>query len=84
MLESLFEILLNGGEIVKGCMDWGTLTFKSYNPVRSLASYIGIYLDMNYINNMLANKREFAKDRVTESKHPNSRQAVAERGEELK
>ena len=75
--------VINGGELVKGCMNWETLTFTSYNPVRSLASYIGIYLDMNYINTALANKRGFNEDRVTESKHPNSRQAVAERGEEL-
>ena len=77
-------LVINGGEIVKGVMDWESLTFTSHYPVRSLASYIGIYLDMNYINTMLMNKREFEKDRVTESKHPNSRQAVAERGEEVK
>lgn len=76
--------IINGGELVKGCMDWGHLVFKSYDPVRSLASYVGIYLDMNYINTALGNKRGFEQDRVTESKHPNSRQAVAERGEELK
>lgn len=76
--------IINGGEIVKGKMDWETLTFTSFNPVRSLASYIAIYLDMNYVNTMLGNKRGFEEDRVTESKHPNSRQAIAERGEELK
>lgn len=76
-------LVINGGEIVKGCMDWETLTFTSYNPVRTLASYIGIYLDMDYVNTALANRRGFAEDRVTESKHPNSRQAVAERGEKL-
>lgn len=77
-------LVINGGEIVKGIMDWGSLTFTSHNPVRSLASYIGIYLDMNYVNTMLANKRGFEKDRVTESKHPNNRQSIAERGEEVK
>ena len=77
-------LVINGGEVVKGCMNWETLTFTSYNPTRSMASYIGIYLDMNYVNTALANKRGFEQDRVTESKHPNSRQAVAERGEELK
>ena len=77
-------LVVNGGEVVKGYMDWERMTFTSYYPVRSLASYIGIYLDMNYVHTMLANKRGFEKDRVTESKHPNSRQAVAERGEEVK
>ena len=77
-------LIINGGEVVKGIMDWEKMTFTSHYPVRSLASYIGIYLDINYINTMLANKRGFEKDRVTESKHPNSRQAVAERGEEVK
>ena len=75
--------VINGGELVKGEMNWDTLTFTSYNPVRTLASYVGIYLDTDYINTALANKRKFNEDRVTESRHPNSRQAVAERGEEL-
>ena len=75
-----FDIcIINGGELVKGVMDWDSLKFKSNNPVRSLASFIGIYLDMNYINTALANKREFEKDRVTLSKHPNSRQAAVEK-----
>lgn len=76
--------IINGGELVKGKMDWETLTFTSNMPTRSLASYIGIYLDMNYVNTSLANKRGFEKDRVTESNHPNSRQAIAKRGEEVK
>lgn len=75
--------IINGGQLVKGRMNWETLKFKSVNPVRSMSSYIGIYVDMNYINTALANKRGFYKDRVGESKHYNSRQAIAKRGESI-
>lgn len=76
-------IVINGGEIVKGSMNWETLTFTSINPVKTLSSFVGLYIDMNYVNTQIANRRGFAQDRVTESKHPNSRQAVAERGESI-
>jgi hypothetical protein len=66
--------VVNGGEVVKGNMNWESLTFTSLYPVRSLASFIGIYLDSNYVTTMLANKRGFAEDRVTLSKHPESRE----------
>ena len=65
--------IVNGGELIKGNMNWETLTFTSDFPTRSLASYIGIYLDMNYINTSLSNKRGFNEDRVTISKHPKNK-----------
>ena len=75
--------IINGGELVKGNMNWETLTFTSVEPVRSLASFIGIYIDMNYVNNTISNRRGLATDRLRDSDHPNSRQAVAERGESV-
>lgn len=75
--------IINGGELVKGTMNWETLTFTSVQPVRSLASFVGIYIDMDYVNNAIAARRGFATDRLRDSDHPNSRQAVAERGESI-
>lgn len=75
--------IINGGQLVKGRMNWETMKFTSVDTVRSRSSYVGIYVDMNYVNTLLANKREFNNDRVTESKHYNSRQAIAERGESI-
>lgn len=75
--------IINGGELVKGTIDWKNMVFKSNLPVRTLGSFVGIYLDTNYMNTVLANKRGFYEDRTTESVHPNSRQAVAERGKSI-
>jgi hypothetical protein len=76
-------LIINGGEVVKGRMDWNTLTFHSINPVMDLANYVGIYVDMDYVTQALTNKRRFLDARVTESNHPNSRQAVAGRGKSV-
>ena len=60
-------IMVNGGEHLVGSMDWQTMTFTSKYPVRSLGTYIGVYLDMEYINNYLICTRESDKNRLQET-----------------
>ena len=58
-------VFYNGGEYIHGTMDWEKRIFTSSNPVRSLATYIGIYMDNNFVNNYITRD---IKTRVEESK----------------
>ena len=46
-------VIKNGGEYIDGKIDWENRVFTSSNPVRSLATYIGIYVDNNLTNSRL-------------------------------
>lgn len=46
-------IFYNGGKYITGKIDWNTMIFKSDSPVRSLGTYIGVYIDNNFVNNYI-------------------------------
>lgn len=49
-------IFYNGGEYITGKFDWERLTFDSTTPARSAGTYIGIYVDNNYVSNFITDK----------------------------
>lgn len=59
-------IFYNGGEYINGSFDWETLTFKSTNPVRSAGTYIGVYIDNDYVSNYILEKTGY-EDRLKKS-----------------
>lgn len=61
---------INGGEHPKGNMDWNTMTYTTSTPVRSNNSYIVIYVDMMYINNYIAQNRDYKEDRLSHTQDP--------------
>jgi len=65
-------IMVNGGEHPVGKMDWNTMTFISNIPVRALGTYIGVYLDMEYINNYIIDTRDGNKNRMQSTKDEDS------------
>ena len=60
-------IFYNNGEYVNGNMDWKTLTFTSTNPVRGLGTYIGVYVDNDFIADYILKENNGYKSRLTES-----------------
>lgn len=46
-------IFYNGGKYITGKIDWNTMIFESDSPVRSLGTYIGVYVDNNFVNNYI-------------------------------
>lgn len=64
--------VVNGGEYLYGNMDWNTFTYTSQQPARSNNSYIAFYIDMMYINNYIAQNREYKEDRLSHSQDPAS------------
>ena len=58
----------NGGEYIVGEFDWEALKFKSLNPVRSAGTYIGIYVDGNFVSNYITKEKTDKKARVSKSK----------------
>lgn len=65
-------VIVNGGDVMSGTMDWNTRTFTSSNPSRTLSSYIGIYIDMSYVNNYIAVERDANKNRMQHTQDPQS------------
>ena len=63
-------IMVNGGEKVFGRMNWETMTFTSAYPVRTTGTFIGVYLDMEYLNNYMICSQDGNKNRIqhTQSK----------------
>lgn len=61
-------IFYNGGEYINGKMDWENLTFTSTNPVRALGTYIGVYVDNDFVADYLLKDNERYGTRVNESK----------------
>lgn len=60
-------IFYNGGEYVNGKFDWGSLTFTSTNPIRSPGTFIGVYVDNDFIADFITQKTGL-KDRLQVSK----------------
>ena len=61
-------IFYNGGEYINGKMDWETFTFTSTNPVKSLGTYIGVYVDNNFVADYLLKDNKRYETRINESK----------------
>lgn len=57
-------VFYNCAEYVAGKMDWENLRFTSYNPVRGIGTYIGIYVDKAYLNNYIIQKNEANTNRL--------------------
>lgn len=49
-------IFYNGGEYIKGKFDWENLCFDSNTIVRSLGTYIGLYIDNNYVSEFITSE----------------------------
>ena len=60
-------IFYNGGEYINGKMDWETLMFTSTNPIRSLGTYIGVYVDNDFVADYLLKDNERYVTRVNKS-----------------
>jgi len=67
-------ILVNGGEVVVGKMDWDKIEFRSLYPIRSQGTYIGIYVDMEYVNDFIMLESDGLKNRMQHSEHPDTRE----------
>jgi hypothetical protein len=61
-------IMVNGAEKVIGKMDWESLTFTSIHPVRNRGTFIGVYLDMEYMNNYILCTKDGNKNRLQHTK----------------
>ena len=60
-------IFYNGGEYIQGKFDWEMLSFDSDMIVRSAGTYIGLYIDNNYVSNFILDKTG-KEDRIKSSK----------------
>ena len=49
-------IFYNGGEYVRGKVDWESLTFTSDDKVRTPGTFIGIYIDKEYVSDFILSK----------------------------
>lgn len=66
-------LLINGGDIIYGNMDWNTMQFTSNNPVKTYGTYIGIYLDLEYINQYVSLERHATQNRIQPTEDPEGR-----------
>ena len=71
--------LINGGETLQGTMDWESLVYTCDHHPRSQGTYIGLYVDKEYINQYILLSRDGQTNRIQPSKHPNSREEQARR-----
>lgn len=60
-------IFYNGGEYINGKMDWESLTFTSTNPIRALGTYIGVYVDNDFVADYLLNDNDRYETRINKS-----------------
>lgn len=60
-------VFFNGGEYIKGKFDWESLTFTSNNPVRSTGTFIGVYIDNDYVNDYILTSINSDKNRIAKS-----------------
>lgn len=59
--------LVNGGKEFNVNMNWETMTLTTKEPITNAGSLIALYVNMDYMNNVLINLREMKKDRITTS-----------------
>lgn len=69
-------IFYNGGEYIDGVFDWSDLKFVSNNPVRSAGTFIGIYIDNDYLSNYILEKSGY-DDRLKKSDKTNGKNKKA-------
>lgn len=67
-------ILVNGGEVIIGKLDWDTMVFTSLDPPKSQGTYIGIYVDMEYVNQYVMLASNGSQNRMQKNNHPDSRE----------
>ena len=60
-------IFYNGGEYISGNFDWSTLTFTSNDYVRGAGTYIGVYVDNDYISDFICKESGY-NNRMQKSK----------------
>ena len=60
-------IFYNGGNYIKGTINWDTMVFSSDEIVTAIGTYIGIYIDKDYLANYSLTQSGY-KDRLKESK----------------
>lgn len=65
-------VFYNGGEYIEGTFDWSSLSFTSKSIVKTPATYIGLYIDNNYIANFITNQT--GKDNRIQSSEKNIRE----------
>ena len=59
-------IFYNNGEYIDGSIDWNSLTFKSKSIVKSSGTYIGIYIDNDFLSDFILSKSGY-NDRIKNS-----------------
>ncbi|MCM1236828.1 MAG: hypothetical protein NC489_42675, partial [Ruminococcus flavefaciens] len=57
-------LLYNGRGYVDGDIDWETRTFTSKKPVKAVGTFIGVYIDGEFINNFIIRKIDKNKERL--------------------
>ena len=60
-------VFYNGGEYIYGKFDWESLKFTSNIPVRATGTFIGVYLDNDYLNDYVLSKKTETSERVSKS-----------------
>lgn len=59
-------IFYNGGEYINGNFNWEDLTFESTNPVRSAGTYIGVYVDNDFVADYIMKETNGYTNRISE------------------
>lgn len=57
-------ILYNGCDYVDGSIDWETKVFTSKHTVRFIGTFIGIYIDSEFVNNFIVREQDQESDRI--------------------
>ena len=60
-------IFYNGGEYINGKMDWENLIFTSTNPVRAFGTYIGVYVDNDFVADYILKENKGYETRINSS-----------------
>ena len=61
-------VFYNNAEYLTGKLDWETMIFKSNNIVRGIGTYIGIYVDNDFLSDYILEQSNAYKTRVNKSK----------------
>ena len=60
-------IFYNGGDYIYGKFDWESLKFISNTPIRATGTFIGVYIDNDYLNDYILTKKTDISERVSKS-----------------
>lgn len=58
----------NGGEYLAGSFDWSKMTFHSDTIIRSLGTFIAVYIDNDYLSDFMLSKNGEYENRIQKSK----------------